>query len=114
KLVCTLILCAGLTGCGTPADRVTKDEIKLMNEYADAKENRAPASQVQELEKQLVENERKFRELNVSEEEKRRLSEKYKNDVAKAWERMVGVNFTNMGNQLGEFKRFLPAAGTPA
>jgi len=92
-VTCGLVLVTCVGGCGSSADSLMKEQIKLMNEMADAVESGADQSKIDAIGKKMKENEEKFNGLKLSEEEKKKLVEKYNDDIAKAVTRMMGAMF---------------------
>jgi hypothetical protein len=86
-LSCVSAMCLfGATGCGGP-DSLVKKQIALINEQADAIEKK-DAVKFQRVVNEQNELAQKFKELNLSAEEKKRLEEKYKDEMNKAMKRL--------------------------
>jgi hypothetical protein len=81
-----------------------KDQIKLMNELAEAMESGADQSKLDALNKQLNETAEKFKALKLSEADTKKLAEKYKDDLGKAVTRLMAATFKGLGNKTGDFK----------
>jgi len=88
SLTCAFALLVGVSGCGSKADSLIKEQIKLMNDLADAieKDDEAKAKDIQE---KIKENGKKLDDLKLSDDEKKKLEEKYKGDVEKAMKRVM-------------------------
>ncbi len=109
-LAIPLLAACGICGCGG-ADGLMRDQIKLMNETAEAIESKAPQEKINELEKRLEENGKKLEELKLSDEEKKKLLEKHNDEMMKAGMRYAKAK---MGNMMGDFgKAFQGFPGMP-
>jgi hypothetical protein len=76
-------------GCGGDAgDAAFKDRIAAMNAYAEAMEKGESDAKVKELGEQLGAAEQKYHSLKLSDAEKKKLDEKYKEEFLKAGLRM--------------------------
>jgi hypothetical protein len=78
-----------ISGCGTPVDRLVKEQIGLLNELADAYESGAPPSRIDEIKQALDENDEKIKELKLPDEAKRRIKRDYDADVRRALKRIT-------------------------
>jgi hypothetical protein len=78
---CAFALLISVSGCGGSAEALTKKRISLLNELADAVDKK-DEEKAKSIVKDLNENGEKLKE--VSEEEKKHLAEKYKDDISKA------------------------------
>jgi hypothetical protein len=83
-----LLLLGMLAGCGTSADRLVREQIGLLEELADAYENGAPQSKIDEIKKEMVENDKKLEELKLSEDAKRKALLPYKDAMDRANQRI--------------------------
>jgi hypothetical protein len=92
------------SGCGASADSLMKDQIKLMNELADAMESNAAESKLADIKKRMDENSKKLDGLKLSEEDKKRLLEKHKDEFAKATGRLMQAAVKQMGKGMGDLK----------
>ena len=115
---CVLILLSKLTGCGSggsSADSLMKEQIKLMNELAEAMESGADQSKVEALNKKLNETAEKFKALKLSEDDTKKLAEKYKDDLGKAVMRLMAASFKGPASKMGDIKVPDPGGfgGTP-
>ena len=107
--VLLLVLC-GVVGCGANADSLVKEEIKTMNDLAEALENKAPEAKVTELQKKLEETNKKLEALKLSDDEKKKLGEQHKDELTKAGMRMAKAG---MNKAMGEFGKMMPGGGFP-
>lgn len=112
-----LVVALCTNGCNrNSADAVMKDNIAAMNELADAVESNAPEGKISEIQKRLEENNKKLEDLKLSEEEKKQLIERHKDEYTKAANRLanlaLGQAFRNLGKnfQQNPFAINLPAA----
>jgi len=83
-------------GCGSPADNLMKDTINLMNQMADAIEKKDEAK-IKDLQKKIEENGKKLEELKLSADEKKKLEEKYKDDLTKAAAKVLAAGMKAAG-----------------
>jgi hypothetical protein len=98
------VLLCGLSGCGSSADSLMKDQINLMNEMADAIEKGEPEAKLQTLKQRGEEIEKKMKAMNISDAEKKRLEEKYKDDLTKALGRLLKAGMEKGGKDLKGLK----------
>lgn len=82
------ILLGAVSGCGSAPDRLVQEQIGLLNELADAYENGAPQSKIDEIRQALDENDKKIEELKLSDNAKRRIKRDYDPQVRRALERI--------------------------
>jgi archaellum component FlaC len=75
-----------------------KDQIKAMNDMSEALENDAPKSKLEEIGKRTKEINEKFEGLSLSDEEKKKLVEKHKDELAKATVRLQAAMMKSMGD----------------
>jgi hypothetical protein len=97
--VCGLILFVGINGCDSENDSLIKVQIQFTNELADALEKGADPSNILEIQKRAAVNTKKIEAL--PEDERKRLTEKYKDDLEKATARMFKLMTKNAGNGVG-------------
>jgi hypothetical protein len=83
------ILLGLLSGCGAPVDRLVKEQIGLLNELADAYENGAPQSKIDEIKQALDENDEKIKELKLPNDAKRRIKRDYDGQLRQALKRIT-------------------------
>src|SRR5262249_25519644 len=82
-LGCAFVFLVGVSGCGSSADSLLKDQIKLMNDVADAME-KGDEAKVKDLQKRMEELKKKLDELKLSDEEVKKAWEKHKDEFAAA------------------------------
>ena len=87
---CTFALLINVTGCGVSAEDRMKKDVDLMNDLADAIEKKDEA-RATSLVQELKENGDKLKEMKVSEDEYKKLKEKYKDDGTKAFNRLIAA-----------------------
>jgi hypothetical protein len=75
-------------GGGPNGDRVMQDLIKLMNELADAMERGPDPSKFEAMGTEIQASSEKLKALGLSEVDMKRLTLKYKDDMAKAGARL--------------------------
>src|SRR5947209_5121191 len=74
-----LILLAGLGGCDSPAERLVKEQVQLVNAAADRVESgKWDVIYSQELSARTLENIHKHEKLKISAEDRQRLEDKYR------------------------------------
>ncbi len=111
------LLSLTLVGCGSKADRLIKKQIKLMNKVADRMENGATEADIKDLTDEMKEIGKQLDELELSEEEKKKLEEKYKDDMKEATERMMKAAFKGAMDKMkkemgkGGFNKGAPSFG---
>ena len=71
-----------------------------MNDLAEALETKAPEAKVNELKKQLEETDKKLQALKLSDDEKKKLVERHKDELTKASMRLAKAG---MNKALGDF-----------
>jgi TolA-binding protein len=106
-----LVLLVAVSGCASSPDSLVKDQIKAMNELAEAMETNAAEAKVQEIQKKIEEINKKLEDLKLSDEDKKKLLEKHKGEMEKAVIRLAkaGLNKT-MGDFGKVFGGQLPGA----
>jgi len=85
-----------VSGCGDSPDSIMKDTIKLMNDMADAVESAKDKDSAEKAKAKLEDIDKKFKDLaerakkvKVSDDQGKKLTEKYKEDIEKATKRMM-------------------------
>jgi hypothetical protein len=96
-----VFLLFGASGCGSSADGLVKDEIKYMNEMADAIEKKDEAK-TKELKAKLEETEKKLNELKLSDDDKKKLIEANKDELTKATQRVVEATMKGAFGDIGK------------
>ena len=89
-------------GCGSSADSLMRQQIDAMNDLADAVEKGASESEMTAIKSRMESIAEKMEKLSPSDAEKKRLMEKYKDDMAKATGRMMQAMMGQMGGALGQ------------
>jgi hypothetical protein len=88
----SLFLFASLVGCGSPAERLIKEQIQIMNELAERMETgKLDPSEATAMQARAMEIAKKQQELNLSPEEKKRVAEKYMPEIQKATARLMAA-----------------------
>ena len=84
-----------VSGCGDSPDAVMKDTLKLMNEAADALESakdkdsaEKAKAKLQDINKRLKDVVERAKKLKVTEQQNKKLEEKYKDDINNMNKRM--------------------------
>src|SRR5262249_13834562 len=94
-LGCAFVFLVGVGGCGSSADSLVKDQIKNMNNMADALEqcDQAKFKELEkngkDIEKKGKDLDKKLEELKLSDEEKKKLLEKHKDELGAALGRIM-------------------------
>ena len=88
--VCVFALLSGLSGCSGNAEDLYKKQIDLMNNLADAIEKKDEAG-AQSIVKELNEVESKLKDTKVTADEKKRIEDKYKDELGKAVMKLLGA-----------------------
>ncbi len=89
-----LLLLLAVGGCGpAQADYLIAEQVRLMNQLADAIEDdqsdaETARARVQELRDRLAENDRKLQALTLSEEQKKSLRDKHRSELESAARRL--------------------------
>ena len=89
-LVSACLLVLGLSGCGAnaDADALIEEQIQAMNDYADVLENDASISKMLEFKNRFEATSKKLKELNLSDEESKKLHEKHNEEYTLARARL--------------------------
>jgi len=93
---CALIVCSGISGCGSSADSLMKDQIDILNKIADAMEDQNPQAKLEELAKKLQENAKKMEALKPTQAEMKKLNEKYGPELQKAMQKWIAAMQKNV------------------
>ncbi len=84
------LLFVGLSGCGASgADGLMQEMIGEMNDLAAAAESNAPDSKIKEIQDKMTETGKKLDALKLTDDEKKKLTEKYQEPMQKAADRML-------------------------
>lgn len=89
-----LLLVFGVAGCGSSPDGLMKKQIRLLNDFADAIENDAPQSRMDELQKEGEALNQKMEKLDLSPDEKKELRERHKPEIEAALGRLRKAMFS--------------------
>jgi len=103
-----LVAVCAVSGCGASADSLMQSEIQTLNSLAEAYETKAPEAKISELKKQQEENNQKFAELKLSDDETKKLKDRYKDELVKAL-----AKYTSALVKTGDFGKISQAAGLP-
>jgi hypothetical protein len=107
------VVLMAVSGCGSSADSLMKDMIADMNALADLLE-KGDEARINDAKKRLEETGKKLDALKLSEEDKKKLQEKYKPEMEKAASRMMGGMMKQMGKGLPGLGGNLPTElGSP-
>jgi hypothetical protein len=92
----------GIVGCGASADSLMNDQVKAMNEMADALEKKAPESTVSEIQTRMKNTNEKLEALKLSDDEKKKLLERHKDELTKATTRVAQASMNKVMEQFGK------------
>jgi hypothetical protein len=87
---CTVALLISVSGCEKSAEDRTKKQIDLMNDLADAIEKKDEAK-AKSVAQELKENGEKLKAMNLSDDDKKKIAEKYKEDLGKALGKLLAA-----------------------
>lgn len=105
KVLCSAVVLLGLVslvGCGPDPDALMQRQIDEMNELADALESGAAQAKLDAIGQRLKETKTAAEGLDLSDEEKKRLLEKYGTAAAKATARLAQASLSKMGGAMKE------------
>jgi len=111
-VACGLVMVAGVTGCGSSPDSLMKEQVTILNQMAEAMDSADPQAKLEELAKKLNGNAKKLDALKLSDAAKKKLDEKYGQELQKArlnWiaamqknvDKVTNLNFTEILKNLG-------------
>ena len=103
KTLCFAMLLAALVplaGCGQSADSLVQQQVDQMNELADALESGADKATLDEIGQRMKTNDQAIKDLNLSDAEKQRLSEKFGEEAGKATARVMKASMSKMGGMM--------------
>jgi len=109
-MICLLAAAVGITGCGSSPDSLMQEQIKDTNELAEAIETKAPQDKINDLRKKMEENGKKLAEFKLSDDDKKKLVEKHKDEFTKATARLAKAMGLNREKTLEN----VPVPGPPA
>lgn len=108
-------LLVGVSGCGSSADRLVKDQIQAMNDLADALEAKAPPDKLMALQNRLRDITDQWKALNLSDSARKDLLAKHQQELTKAGMRLGQAALGNAAGQMKVGADWLPQqAGTKA
>jgi hypothetical protein len=107
------VLLVGVGGCGSKADSLMKAQIKVCYDQADAIEN-SDLAKFQELENKRKEINKEMADLKLSDEETKKLREKYKDEFKAAARRIFEATWKNAEKLNGDFRKYLEDAANKA
>jgi hypothetical protein len=114
-----LALLCGASGCGPRAEgpvteevRLVREEIRCIHELANALEQKAPEARVQELRQKLEQADRQFQALPLSDDEKKDLVARHKDEITRPTMRLVRAGMGSARKDLGKLFG-APAPGMP-
>ncbi len=110
-LACCCLVPLGVSGCGSSPDSAIKDQIKSMNDLADAVEKNEPDAKIQDLQKRVEESGKKLEALKLSEEDQKKLFEKHKDELSKAMGRYMAAMMKKGMKDLGGAFPGMPKTG---
>jgi len=99
-MACMFVVLATVGGCGSSADGLVKEQIKAMNELADALEAKAAPDKIKNLETKMDELGKKMEALKLSEADMKSLLEANKDEMTKAMGRMFKAAMPDMGKMM--------------
>ena len=103
------LLLFAVSGCGANADSLVQEQIKEMNDLAQAMETNAPDSTIKDIQKKMEDTNQKLKDLKVSDEEGKKLADKYKDDLTKALQRLLKAAMTKGMKDMGSQFPGMPA-----
>lgn len=95
-----LIALVSLAGCGESADSLVQQQVDQLNELADALEAGAEQAEIDAIEERMKETKEASDGLNLSADEKKRLTEKYGEEEVKAAGRVMKAKMSKMGGAM--------------
>lgn len=108
RLGMLLVLCVGLVGCGNSADSLVKQQIDVINDMAEAVENGASQSEMEEIQERGEAINKKIQDLNLSQEEKEKLLERHKDEYSKATSRLAAAMMSKMSDSFKDMGTNFP------
>ncbi len=112
--ICLLLF--AVSGCSS-ADGLMQEMINNMNDLAQGYESNAPDAKLKELQAKLDDTGKKLDALKLSDDDKKKLMEKYKDPMQKAGQRMVTAmmakGMKDMGSQLPGMPAMPPMPALP-
>ena len=105
KMVCSMVALGALTpliGCGQSADGLFQQQVDQLNALADAMEAGAEQAKIDEIQKQVKETGEALDALGLSEDEVKKVGEKYKEEMVKALGRVMKAQLPSMDDMKGK------------
>ena len=106
-----IILSVGLSSCGSKADNLMKKQISLLNEYADTFEKDPKSAKLDEIQEKIGEVGKELNALDLSADEKKEMSEKFKTEASEAALRYANAKsgglLDNAEKMMGEMEKAL-------
>ena len=100
-LASLVVLSFTSSGCGPSPDTLMKEQIKEMNDMADALENNQP-EKVKEVEKRIEATNKKVEKLSLSDDETKQLAERHKDELTKATVRLQKAMMNSMTKNMNK------------
>ncbi len=94
------LLFFALSGCSGNADGLVQEQIKDMNDLAQAIETNAPDATLKDLQQKMQDTGKKLDDLKLSDDDKKKLIEAHKDEITKASTRLVKAMMGKAGRQL--------------
>jgi hypothetical protein len=104
-------LLAGVSGCSSGADQLVKDQIRAMNDLADALEAKAPPDQLLALQNRLREITDQWKALNLSDGARKEVLARHQAELTKAGMRLGQAALGNAAGQIKAGADWLPQPG---
>lgn len=109
-LFCSCLL-LGVTGCGANPDSLMKDQIKAVNEMAEALEKNEPESRISEIKARIEKNNKKMEGLKLSDDDKKKLIERHKDELMRATARLQKAMMSRAMKDFGSGFPGMPGFG---
>lgn len=101
-VVMSISLVALAVGCAPSPDSLVKQQVDCMNDMADAIEDGASEKEVEKLKTRAESISEKLDEMELTEEEKRELFERHREEIEAAMRRLQEAALARMTNNLKE------------
>ncbi len=85
-----------LAGCGQSGDSLAQQQVDQLNELADAMEAKSEQAKIDAIQKRIDATKKAADDLNLSDDAKKKLAEKYGPELTKAMGRVVKVQMSQM------------------
>jgi hypothetical protein len=110
-LVSSCLLLVGVSGCGTSPDTLRRDQIRAMNDMAEAIEKNEPEGKISEIKARIEQNNKKMEQLKLSDDDKKKLAEKHKDELMQAMTRLQKAMLNRAAKDFGSGIPGMPAFG---